>query len=408
MSAEQLHFLTYQHNIQSYFREHRDKYDGIIIPLSIITSFPTGTYGFIRALCSIPPKKHYGIDPRSALFQKKWNRANVRDPHRRMAEVLGSPFTTVALTRQLLPSDFSNDIICSSARINCDFQQTFRNSPHEIKKINKYKKMLGLTSLEELGEPQFLIPPYFQFSSNSDPWLSICLEYIKFFIQFSNGIPVRPVVHFASWTSFDWRHFVNVVSDLHISSVWIYPNNFKEHEASQNEAIQYIQTVKDLSNSNIAPYALFGGFLAICLSKFGLNGFSNGIGFGEWRDSGYHKGGSPDNRIYIPKLHRYLDPAAAQALIERDPEYFAYDSDLLGECVDSNRSLLDLSQAECLDHFIECRAYEIAFVQNFDINAVVDEFSRTCERLKQIGQLEYEKYGTSLDCWSKAFAHHGA
>ena len=51
MVAPFQHYLTYQHNVQSYFREHADKYEGVIVPLSIATAFPTGTYGFVRQSC---------------------------------------------------------------------------------------------------------------------------------------------------------------------------------------------------------------------------------------------------------------------------------------------------------------------------------------------------------------------
>src|SRR3569832_1067312 len=109
MPTEFRHYLTYQHNVQRYFREHADKYQGVIVPLSIATAFPSGTYGFIRALCHRHKDKHYAIDPRDALFQHKWNReANVRDPHKRMVDALGGPFKEHGLERALTPSDFKD------------------------------------------------------------------------------------------------------------------------------------------------------------------------------------------------------------------------------------------------------------------------------------------------------------
>jgi hypothetical protein len=60
----------------------------------------------------------------------------------------------------------------------------------------------------------------------------------------------------------------------------------------------------------------------IGLRKKGLSGFGNGVGYGEWRDSSYHRGGTAEARVYIPKLHRFLDPARAQALVDRSGDYF--------------------------------------------------------------------------------------
>ena len=104
------HYLSYQHNVQKYFRDYKDVYDGVLIPLSIAISFPTGTYGFVRALCARDKQKQYAIDPRTPLFQKHWNRAKgVRDPHLKMGEVLGEPFKTKGLTTYIEAADFQDD-----------------------------------------------------------------------------------------------------------------------------------------------------------------------------------------------------------------------------------------------------------------------------------------------------------
>jgi hypothetical protein len=124
----------------------------------------------------------------------------------------------------------------------------------------------------------------------------------------------------------------------------------------------------------------------------------------EWRHSGYHKGGSPENRIYILKLHRYLDPPVAQDLIERDPEYFASDTELLDECVVARRSLRDLGREECLDHFMECRKAELSFVASANKDKAVAELKETVRHLKTIGPEEEERYGAPLRRWIAALS----
>src|SRR5216110_1978632 len=127
MAASFKHYLTYQHNVQRYFKEHRDKYQGVLIPFSIATAFPTGTYGFVRALCSLGRDKQYALDPRTPLFQKTWNRDSVRKPHIKMAEVLGSPFTTRGLSSNLQPADFANKGVIDTVTQTClRFQLGFR------------------------------------------------------------------------------------------------------------------------------------------------------------------------------------------------------------------------------------------------------------------------------------------
>jgi len=394
-------YLTYQHNVQRYFREHCDKYDGIIIPLSIAISFPSGTYGFVRALCAKDDAKQYAIDPRSALFQKTWNRTFVREPHRKMATVFGGPFSEHALARALTPEDFEDDDVIDELVRNClNFQRRFRTSEDDQRKLNKYKKMLGLKALGELGDPQFLIPPYFQFSEIGDEWHEVAARCIASAVAQEDAIPIQPVMHFSQWEGeAEWRPCLAELKDQGIEAVWFYPNDFHEHNADVAHLTSYLQVVALAAEMKIKPYALFGGYYAIVLSYFGLKGFGNGIGYGEWRDSGYHRGGSASTRVYILKLHRFIDAPAAQALIDQDPEYFGEDTDILANYVQSNQPLDDMSQEEALDHFMECRKLEVDFVMENDLATASGELRETLKRLDEM-PLERERYGDSLETWA--------
>ncbi len=405
MTSKLKQYLTYQHNVQRYFREHCDKYEGIIIPLSIATAFPSGTYGFIRALCAKDRGKEYAIDPRDALFQKEWDRSNVREPHKKMASALGGPFASSGLSRALTSADFKHDAVVDSVVQCClDFQLEFRMREEEERKLAKYKKLLGLTSLDNLREPQVLIPPYFQFERLNDPWYKVSERCIKASEKYKKNIPLRPVLHFTKWANVPkWDDCLNVLNQQKIKSFWFYPNNFKEHEATEADLKLYSAAVKAATGLKLEPFSLFGGYFAILLSYFGLSGFGNGIGYGEWRDSGYHRGGTAATRVYLLKLHRFLDAPAAQALIENDPEYFGGDTDILADCVASNRSLTDLSLDECLDHFMECRKLEMDFVSSQPVAVSIAELRETIDHLKPM-PLESEKYGTSLHHWIAALS----
>lgn len=93
-----------------------------------------------------------------------------------------------------------------------------------------------------------------------------------------------------------------------------------EHEATSKELRAYRKTVEAASKDGLKPAVLFGGYFAILMSKYGLQGFGNGIGYGKWRESAYHRGETAATRIHLLKLRRYVDAAAAQYLVEKDPE----------------------------------------------------------------------------------------
>lgn len=405
MAATFKQYLTYQHNVQKYFLDHRDKYSGIIIPLSIATAFPSGTYGFIRALCERDTTKQYAIDPRNALFQKQWNRKNVRNPHRKMADVLGEPFYTVGLEKPVTAASFAEDSVVEAIVQKClDFQRHFRLRSEDERKLEKYKNLLGLSSLSRLREPQFLIPPYFQFEQLDDPWYSVSKRCVLASPSRSHDIPIRPVLHFACWSGIpDWSNCYRWMWESKIKSFWFYPNNFKEHSADIKQLKIYRLAIESAISNELEPYILFGGYFGILMSYFGLAGFGNGIGYGEWRDSGYHKGGNATTRVYILKLHRFLDAPAAQALIDIDPDYFGNDTDILADCVASERSVEKLRLDECLDHFMECRKIEMDFVATKPLEEAMYELAETIKRLASKPQ-EREKYGISLENWLAAIS----
>jgi len=408
MAAMLKQYLTYQHNVQKYFLDHRDKYSGIIIPLSIATAFPSGTYGFIRALCARDTTKQYAIDPRTALFQKNWDRSNVRNPHRKMVAVLGEPFNPVGLEESLKAEAFMEDSVVESVVQKClDFQRHFKLRIEDERKLEKYKKLLGLSSLGSLGEPQFLIPPYFQFEILDDPWYSVSKRCVLASQSHSHGIAIRPVLHFAQWSGIsNWNECYHWMRDSNIRSFWFYPNDFKEHDAEINELKLYRSAVQSATDNHLEAYTLFGGYFGILMSYFGLTGFGNGIGYGEWRNSGYHKGGNAAKRVYLLKLHRFFDAPIAQALIEVDPDYFGNDTDTLSECIVTERSLNDLTLDDCLDHFMECRKIEMDFVATQPLEAAKAELSETIERLVSKPQ-EYRKYGSSLKNWLAVICSEG-
>lgn len=397
-------YLTYQHNVQKFFREHANKYNGVVIPLSIAASFPGGTYGFIRALCSRHRDVQYAIDPRNALFQKQWDRDNVRPPHKKMADILGKPYKAKSLSRNLEPEDFANEDTLRGSVKNClDFQKRFRGREEEDRKLNKYKKLLGVSSLTPLKSPQHLVPPYYQFSNLSDHWYEVSMNSIKVSNDYRDGIPIRPVLHFRAWGEIsDWASCFSDLSTVGTKEFWYYPNNFKEHEAEEEELAAYRDAIKAAKSNGLHPFVLFGGYFAILMSYFGLNGFGNGIGYGEWRDSGYHRGGTAMTRLYLLKLHRYVDPTVAQHLIEHDADYFGSDSEIVAGYIKEKKSVVNISSAEALDHFMECRRKELEFVATRPRSDAVAELGKTISRLKKIGPLEQDKYGKSLERWQEA------
>lgn len=374
MACDQL--LFYQHNIQSFLLNHPDKYSGIIIPLSVATAFKEGTDGFVRALCKKVPDKIYMIDPRSPLFQQAWDRKNVRPAHSNMTAQLGKVFdSTLSQGRPLTLDDLTETVLADIASTSLTFQRGF--GQHQNSKLKKYAKLAGVDSLGALSSPRRLIPPYFRFQGE-DGWLKATLGVIDRTIEQlkkegANNLleEISPVLHPRDFNSgLDWKKLGEALTSRGIKACFLYPNNFKETEASAADLASYRTAAQHLVASGLDTYSLHGGFFAAALSLHGLKGFGSGIGYGEWRDSGYHKGGVPLVRIYVPKLHRYLQGNEVQDLLDRFGRYFAEDSDLLTGILEAGGSALAITVEQANEHFLACRAQERAFLAAASLETV--------------------------------------
>jgi hypothetical protein len=399
------HYLFYQHNVQRFFISHLEKFDGIIVPFSIAVSFPAATYGFIRALLGKDQSKHFALDPRSALFQQGWSRANVREPHRKMAAIFGEPFSSIGLQRALATQDLPDAAISEITKTCIKYQLDFRVLKDEQRKLDKYRKLLGVDTVPEISNPQHFIPPYFRFAAVGDDWYETSMKCNEAATTLVKADDICPIVHFGDWPEKDqWAAVAARLKTAGINSLFTYPNNFREHEAGAGELKKYAESTEALATAGLSTLALHGGYFAILLEKKGLSGFGNGVGYGEWRDSGYHRGGTADIRLYMPKLHRFLDTANAQSLVSRNQEYFTADSDLLTEYALAQKPLTAVTLQEALDHFMESRQREIESVRAKTLGDLTKELLQTVEVLKSIGQLEAETYGSSLSRWAVALS----
>jgi hypothetical protein len=370
------HLLSYQHNVQSFFLSHADKYSGVVVPLSVATAFKDGTDGFIRALCTHKPNTVYMIDPRSPLMQKPWDRKHTRESHRRMAAVLGRvAVNTLAEGRPLSVADMTDAAVAEMAAACLGFQLEFGKKDN--RKLSKYAKLAGVASLGPLSSPRRLLPPYFQFSTTADSWYGRNVALLDGSVTYLNRVDsglvgeLCPVLHVQGFNrALDWSRVAGDLKTRGIRMCFLYPNNFREADAPVAELAEYKAAVLTLADQGLGVRGLHGGYFAAALSKHRMLGFCNGISYGEWRDSGYHRGGQAMTRLYVPKLHRYLQANEVQELLDQFGDYFAEDSDLLASLLSSGGSALAVSPEQANDHFLACRAAEIQFLDDTNIDGV--------------------------------------
>src|SRR2546422_692135 len=304
------HYLTYHHVTQGFFRKHRDKFDGLIIPLSVATVFRQGTGGFVLTL-----KKQYALDPRTPLFQAEFDRSHIRRAHKEMASVHGPAIEAVFGSRPLQPSDLGAAEIRDVAQRVLTFQKEF--AQQSAAKVQKYAALLGENVEAAYGGPHFLIPPYFKFGSRADPWYRISLEVAQVAANEKTDYRLAPVIHIRP--DFPEGQLDGVASDYSspiFDGFIVFVNDLQEYQADRSILTKYVKLVLALRQNRRPMLGLFGGYFTLVLRKIDLGCFSNAVGYGEYRDSGYHEGGQAVRRYYVPKLHRYFTDIEAQSILD--------------------------------------------------------------------------------------------
>jgi hypothetical protein len=384
------HYLTYHHVSQDFFRRHRGKYDGLIIPLSIACVFRQGTGGFVLTL-----KKEYAIDPRTPILQADFDRHSLRRAHLEIAEVHGQTVAQILVTRPLQPADVS-PLAAEMAASVLSFQKEFAQQSAE--KVDKYAALLGEEVQTEYGGPHFLIPPYFRSAGRDDPWYEVSLGLARAAISGKEGYRLAPVLHITP--GFPESEFEQMASDYSNSGfdgLILFVNNLQEYLAPAATLAKYANLVALLRSQEKPLFGLFGGYFTLLLRKIGLGCFSNAVGYGEYRDSGYHEGGQAVRRYYIPTLHRYFTDTDAQELLN------IVGGGLL-RCAcpvcRRRRPLTDFTSTELLDHFLNVRLGEIRQAQAAGLLNLLDELDHTRAALEDY-PIPFDRY-SHLREWVEA------
>ncbi len=386
------HYLTYHHVSQSFFRTQQEKFDGLIIPLSVAAVFKQGTGGFVLTL-----KKPYAIDPRTPLFQADFDRSSIREAHMEMADIHGPMVMQVFPERPLEPPDFKDADLREVARLVLQFQKQFAETSNQ--KVEKYAKLLGEKVSKTYEPPEFLIPPYFRARSRRDPWYSVSLELARAGAKCKGDDRLTPVIHIMP--SFPEEEFDGVAADYlddAFDGLIVFVNNLKECEVPTEVLTNYARFVVTLRTNDRPLMGLFGGYFTLMLRKIGLGSFSNAVGYGEYRDSGYHEGGQAVRRYYIPRLHRYFTDIEAQSLLDIvNQGWFKCTCSVCSR----KRSVTEFTSQELLDHFLNTRYSELEEARQSSLADLLDRLEDTVGRLSRQRGIPLDRY-EHLSRWVEA------
>ena len=107
----------------------------------------------------------------------------------------------------------------------------------------------------------------------------------------------------------------SLIKDSGVVGVWLWFSRFYEEKA-ELQLLRSLRAFVENLQRKVEVYNMHGGYFSLALSRFGLNGVSHGIGYGEQKDVIPVIGQStPTVRYYLPDLRRRLSvPQIERAL----------------------------------------------------------------------------------------------
>jgi hypothetical protein len=345
------HYLSYGSTDQATMRELWAGFSGLLVPATIAAFQAEGTRGFVLSLSagtSVP----YAIDSRFPLFQNRL--VAPKRSHLMLAEIFGDS-SLVKTDRAPTPGDFSEQAVRSIAQNWFDFNSAFEDV--QLKTFNKYARRLGEEpSIENKDEPELILAPYLMAREEDEDWWEVSNRLFEATVSAAAGSPyagrVRRTVAVESA-----RQLEALLRGIEESEATVWVSNLDEFRpVSESDLIDYGRAIRAAAAEGKRLFALYGGFFAVLLGRYGLVGASHGIGFGEHRDwVELPTSGAPPARFYAPRLHRYVSVDVAMAVWTQFPQLMTCNC---AEC--AGRPPGSLNYHELMKHSVRVRTQEIA------------------------------------------------
>ena len=173
---------------------------------------------------------------------------------------------------------------------------------------------------DEIPSPAAVFAPYFYIDPDrAEDGVAMFCYCAASAVDIGSSIPVSRGPLHGTFSMLDRAEFLNAtaarIKNSGVAGVWLWFSRFYEEKAERQQLVNLRAFVENL-REKVRVYNMHGGYLSLALSRFGLNGVSHGIGYGEQKDVIPVIGQStPTVRYYLPDLRRRLSvPQIERAL----------------------------------------------------------------------------------------------
>ncbi len=310
------------HAEKDYFEKTARFFDGVIIGANLLEVTPSATASFLTKLKKLP----YYIDPMTYAFgsyidrngQRREDLDWIKSEQKKKDGTLVKDYKS---SYRLLASKLGSQIGCCIERDSAITQEDF-NSKESLKDLCKNVAQYQIDSIkniytqdrewsiftEVIGPPKVVFAPYFYKEPRKKSIsLDTLIEMANLTVNLDLEIPVHMIVCADESYLLD-SSFINDLKEnlpkTGIKGVWLWFSRFDEKEASETSLNNFRILVEELGNE-MEVYNMHGGYFSLALCKYGMNGISHGIGYGEKKDVLPVVGKSiPTVRYYLHDLHK--------------------------------------------------------------------------------------------------------
>jgi hypothetical protein len=384
------------------FDEARPSYDSIVVPAHLAAHSPDGLWGFLKGIES--PSFFY--DPMTYWFvldPKHWTRGSeegrgldavmplraddIRPAFRRLIEEYG----LLDAVTSMGAAEFAAAIPDLLPRAVIDFQRRGINAKTD-RAARKYALILR-KPLDGMGfRPSRFVAPYVAMDPSdyrsvetqarlNDGALNQRqpADELWAVVAFSGAQAMRPIDDMGAFLRLD--QFPGV-------GLWV--GGLDEHSAPVRSLVLYRHIIRSIR----APvWLMYAGYFGVLASFDGVQEISHGVFYTESKQLvGPVGSGPPADRYYIPRLHRFYEPARALAIIRAIPEFACLcpDCQPFEALMDSAMSVRAGSPmraewvARLQRHFLRSRAAEVEAVSGMVRTEAIQDLRLSADRISQL------------------------
>ena len=298
------------HAEKEYIEKTGRFFDGLIVGANLMEATPGATASLLVKLGGSKERRPIFIDPMtyafggyvdpesgSARYDLDWIKSEQQEKgqkgkktrafkrsYRRLAEALGGPFKkAIDSSKAIRPDEFKDRKGTVEA---CDSVAKYQlnRMRDEFEKDREY---IG-GNADALPSPKCLFAPYFYVPPDDwRRWLDLAMLLAATTSGLKLGAPVHAVIcaDHSSLVNEDMLDMlVKKIPETGVRGVWLWFSGFNELSAAPATLTRFRKLVESLSACGLEVYNMHGGFFSLCLSSFGLNGISHGVGYGEQKD----------------------------------------------------------------------------------------------------------------------------